>query len=484
MMRKRLATLCVAFLVFSLALAGQEGSQEPLDIGSRLELFVDNFLIDTMDRVQLRLHHPVPREVVLVLDRLWEGITSGYPSTVFRDGNIYRMYYRGTDWDFDKRRATHIVTCYAESKDGIHWTRPDLNLFEFGDSRRNNIVWPQDRLGSKFFIAFKDDNPAAPEAQRYKATSAKTNYGFFGFASPDGIHWERIQEEPFFPDELRTDWDHSTFWDPIRNRYWAFLRYWDGGGGSHRGSDGYRSIRYCTSKDFIHWSKWQPIEYDVPPNLGVQLYTNALRPYVRAPHILIGTPKRFAPARKKHPEHKYAGLSDGGLLTSRDGVHFKLWQEAFIRPGLDQQNWIQRNMNTAVGIVETGPSELSLYWVEHYYQEGCRRRRGTLRTDGFVSVNAPYAGGQLTTRHLVFQGRRLVINYSTSAMGSVQVEIQDAAGNPIEGFGLDQCSQIFGDEIERIVTWKGGSDVSRLAGKPVRLRFVMKDADLYSLRFR
>ena len=104
-MRKRLATLCVTFLVFSLALAGQEGSQEPLDIGSRLELFVDNFLIDAMDRVQLRLHHPVPREVVLVLDRLWEGITSGYPSTVFRDGNIYRMYYRGTDWDFDKRRA-------------------------------------------------------------------------------------------------------------------------------------------------------------------------------------------------------------------------------------------------------------------------------------------------------------------------------------------------------------------------------------------
>ena len=78
----------------------------------------------------------------------------------------------------------------------------------------------------------------------------------------------------------------------------------------------------------------------------------------------------------------------------------------------------------------------------------------------------------------------MTLNVSTSAAGSVRVEIQDAVGHPLPGYTLADATELIGDDLERVVTWKAGADVSELAGRPIRLRFVMKDADLYSLRFR
>jgi hypothetical protein len=89
----------------------------------------------------------------------------------------------------------------------------------------------------------------------------------------------------------------------------------------------------------------------------------------------------------------------------------------------------------------------------------------------------------LVTRPLKFTGDRLELNFSTSAAGGIRVEIQDADGKPLPGFSLDDCAEVFGDEIDRTVEWKTGSDVSTLSGKAVRLRFVLKDADLYALKF-
>jgi len=207
-------------------------------------------------------------------------------------------------------------------------------------------------------------------------------------------------------------------------------------------------------------------------------------PYFRAPHIYLGFPKRFVPSRKAVEEHPNPGVSDGVFMTSRDGIRWNRWMEAFLRPGLDRENWTERNNQIAYGVVPTGEKEISIYWIEHYRHPTCRIRRGTLRTDGFVSVHAPYAGGELLTKPLKFEGSNLVINYSTSAVGYICVEIQDEQGRPIPGYGLDEASEIYGDEIERIVAWSGGPDVSALSGRPIRLRFVMRDADLYSIRFR
>jgi hypothetical protein len=110
-------------------------------------------------------------------------------------------------------------------------------------------------------------------------------------------------------------------------------------------------------------------------------------------------------------------------------------------------------------------------------------RRYTLRPDGFVSIYGPYSGGEMVTKPLVFSGNRLAINYATSAGGGLEVEIQTPDGRPIDGFALADCSEIIGDRIEQTVRWKGGHDVARLAGKPIRLRFVLRDADLFSIRF-
>src|SRR6187431_187873 len=111
------------------------------DIGNRRELFVDDCLIDRMTgSARLEVQQPTPKEMVLTADKPWEGNTSAY-YTILRDGETYRMYYRGANWDEKAKKATHReVTCYAESKDGIAWTKPELGLFEFNGSKANNIV--------------------------------------------------------------------------------------------------------------------------------------------------------------------------------------------------------------------------------------------------------------------------------------------------------------------------------------------------------
>jgi hypothetical protein len=127
---------------------------------------------------------------------------------------------------------------------------------------------------------------------------------------------------------------------------------------------------------------------------------------------------------------------------------------------------------------------MSIYVNRHYAQLSWHIQRCVLRIDGFASVNAPHAGGEMVTKPLTFSGRTLQVNVATSAAGSVRAELQTPDGKPIPGFGLSECPEIVGDRIEHIVAWKGGTDVSSLAGRPVRARFVMKDADLYAIRFR
>jgi hypothetical protein len=203
---------------------------------------------------------------------------------------------------------------------------------------------------------------------------------------------------------------------------------------------------------------------------------------------------RYVPGR--NPEkHSQDGVSDVGFMTSRDGENFRRWNEAFVRPGLQADRWVNRNNLPARGIVETesdspgAPPELSFYATEGYYRgPATRLRRFTLRLDGFVSVSAPPEGGELITKPLTFTKSngptKLSVNFATSAAGSLKCELQDEAGKPIPGYSLEECDEIYGDSVDRAITWSGGDDLSSLAGKPVRLRFVMQDADLYAIQFR
>lgn len=89
----------------------------------------------------------------------------------------------------------------------------------------------------------------------------------------------------------------------------------------------------------------------------------------------------------------------------------------------------------------------------------------------------------ITTKLVRFHGNRLALNAATALTGGVRVEIQDVTGQPFPGFALTDSIPVVGEAIESIVQWKSGSDVGRLAGQPVRLRIVLREADLYSLRF-
>lgn len=466
----------------------QEGVRE---IGSGLELFIDRWLIEKLEDAELRLHRPVPREVVMVWDKPWEGNSSSNP-VVIQEKDRYRLYYRGSAYKEEGYRSLHAFTCYTESRDGIQWERPELGMIAFEGSKDNNIVASAREGSTNIPIPFLDENPQAPASERYKAVVGDMDYGFYGYVSADGIKWERAQAEPFFPDDRGYDWERTAFWDPLEKRYYAYLRGWRKTGGGEAmnlklipAGKRWRDVRYCTSDDFRRWTETTMTRIDPPLSPEEQIYDSNIKPYPRAPHILIGTAKRYMPGRKKLMNQPHGGLSDGVLLVGRDRCTFRRWGEAFIRPGTEPKAWMTRNNMPSKGMLQTSPEEISIYWVDRYHIESdpARLRRGTIRTDGFVSVHAGYGGGEMLTRPLTFIGGKLVINYATSAYGSIQVEMQSAEGRAIEGFRMDQCPLIYGDDIAHRVEWEDGSDVRRLAGEKVRIRFRITDGDLYSLRF-
>ncbi|MCX7597715.1 MAG: hypothetical protein N2512_02445 [Armatimonadetes bacterium] len=476
--------------------------KEPIDIGGRLELLGDGALIDRMSGgAELRLNQPVSREVCMVFDEPWEGGYSGAYMSVFQDEGMYRMYYRGMQCDIAGGQITQIgppVVCYAESDDGITWRKPRLGIVEFQGSRENNIVWAGPGAGE--FAVFKDDNPAAPADGRYKMIVAEDMRTLKALKSADGLHWTPLSAEPIVQDPARMSFDSQNlaFWDSVQGQYRAYFRVF---------RRGVRDIDTATSEDFVHWSEREPLDYMGAPD--VELYTNVVKPYYRAPHIYVGLPtryveRRWSPTIEALPnlEHRRmratlseersgTAVTETLLMISRDGRVFRRWEEAFVRPGPETPDtWKYGDCYAGWHVVETASHiagaarELSLYLSEGYWMEPASwLRRYTLRLDGFVSVWAPMSGGEIVTKPLVFQGARLAINFSSSAAGNIYVEVQNAAGQPVEGFSLDDCYEIVGDSVERVVLWKGGTDLSRLAGQPIRLRFVMRDADLYSLRF-
>ncbi|MDA2926389.1 hypothetical protein MYX78_04000 [Acidobacteria bacterium AH-259-G07] len=250
-----------------------------------------------------------------------------------------------------------------------------------------------------------------------------------------------------------------------------------------------RTIKHATSRDFRNWTSGQWADFgDAPLE---HLYTNATTPYFRAPHIYLAFPRRFQPWKTLYEDSPSPGASDGMFMSSRDGIHWvRPFLEAFIRPGRDPRNWVHRANTPVWGLVRTAAHEISLYVSRNYTFPTVHLERLVLRTDGFVSVHAGYKGGKLLTKPLVFQGGNLVLNYATAAAGSISIEIQDEKGNPLPGFSLEDSPVVWGDEIEGVVKWQrpasqtDPSPLRRLAGKPIRLRFVMKDADLYAIQFR
>lgn len=466
------------FICISLALATSAATaadppsvEEPLAIGSRRELFVDDWLIAKMQHTHLALQKPERREVAFTFDAAWDD-SSAWPIRAIKVGDVFRIYYRATCLGPGDDNSAYGV---VESKDGLTFTRPRLGLREFHGSRENNLldaVIPDAKAHTP--APFEDTNPGCPPELRYKGLASGGWQVLCAYGSPDGIAWRKLHEGRLdYPGTFDTV--TTAFWDTIIGRYRSYTRFFSGE---------VRAIETATSEDFIHWTTPEPLVY-ADGDYQMQLYTNAIQPCPGAEHIYVGFPNRFMERRKSDPNAE-TGMNDALFMSSRDGVRWTRHLEAWVKPGLDPLNWTHRNNYPVWGIVETSPTEWSMYVTEHYAHRSLpsRIRRLALRPHGFVAVHAGYSGGEMTTKPLTFTGKALKMNFATSAAGSIRVEIQDTAGKPIPGFGLDDCPEIFGDRLDHVVTWKQQSDVTKLAGQPIRLRFVMKDADLFAIRFQ
>ncbi|PYV07895.1 MAG: hypothetical protein DMG07_27310 [Acidobacteria bacterium] len=363
-------------------------------------------------------------------------------------------------------------------------------------STANNLVWPLLGQPGRNLCVFKDERPGTPAGELYKATgweprtyfdrSAPRGLCMLALISPDGLHWRQIAENPIYvPETSALDSHNQTFWDPWQKQY---VGYWRINIGD------VRNVMRTTSADFRKWSKPEVLALDM--TVHEQFYTTSALPYQRSPGTYVMFPSRYVadrnlfttatPGRPETNTKIDKGVNDVAFLSSRDGIHWD-WslREAFLRPGRDPRTWYDRSLYMDRGILQTSPDEMSLFVMENLRTSDVHIRRVTLRTDGFVSVHAGYRAGDFTTPPLRFAGKRLELNCATSAVGFVKVEIQEATGAPIAGFSERDGEEVFGDHLERRVGWgpEHSGDLARLGGRTVRLRFVLRDADLYSFRF-
>src|SRR5690606_34074673 len=195
-----------------------------IDVDTNIQLFIDNYVIENYsENLDFRMHNPIPVEIVINHNQPWEGNSSVYHS-VFKDGDIYRMYYRGSQIDIDtidrKISGPHpVYYCYAESKDGINWIKPNLGLYEFEGSRDNNIILSDTKYdkfelkigdNASFFI---DKNPSADPNEKYKAlVMSKDPHGLMAFASSDAINWVPMTDKPVITNGA-FDSQNIGFWD-------------------------------------------------------------------------------------------------------------------------------------------------------------------------------------------------------------------------------------------------------------------------------
>jgi len=459
-------------------------SQDVIELGNNRELFVDSYLIDKLEGLNLQMHEPRNEGIVLKLDKPWEGAFSLY-TTIIKDGTLFRAFYRGVPTSgHDGNKGE--VTCYAESDDGIHWRKPNLGIYKIDGTWDNNVILADMAPVTHNFSPFLDKNPNALSTQRFKALGGTGSGGLYAFASADGIHWDQLSEKAVYTTG-RFDSQNVSFWSESEQKYVCYFRT-----SAKENSKAFRSVGRTTSADFINWS--DSVQMTFGGTSLEHLYTQQTSPYYRAPQIYMAIGARFMPDRQVVSDEQaallnvdpkyYKDCSDAFLMVTRGGNSFdRTFMESFIRPGIGLQNWVSRTNYPALNVVQTSDTEMSIYVNEDYAQHSAHIKRYVLRIDGFASLSADYEGGEMVSKQFVVKGKDLDINYSTSAAGFLRVELQDESGAVIPGFALEDCQEIIGNEISRKVAWKNGSSLKSILGKTVRMRVQMKDANLYSIKF-
>lgn len=459
-----------------------------------------------------RVHQGRYAGEVMRFDRPWEGDGCGFfnvVATADEKGPLYRMYYLA--WSITdivrQTKGAAILPAVIESRDGIAWTRPELGLCEFQGSKANNLLLPG---GWDNFCVFKDDNPACPPSERYKATAQRVlgggDHSLECYVSADGLHfrhgWRLLTGHG---QDMKFDSVNVACWDAARGVYRVYCR------GLHEirpdtvyGVWKVREIRTAESKDFKSWSEVRPIAFTGEDVEDVPLYTNGVYPYFRDPGILTGFPTRYIERpswtpnydalpspdlrreRMNRGEKRYGlAITDCIFMFSRDGYRFERSGEAVYTPGPERnpRAWVYGSCYPTFRPVLTpdprgGDDEMSFYMGEgHWSGQPTTLMRFVFRQDGFVSRHAGIRPRTVVSRPVVCEGGRLFVNFATSARGHLNVTVKGPSGET-----LKSC-ELFGDKVDREVQLEGGS-LAALKGRKVTVEFELLDGDLYSFRFR
>jgi len=479
------------------------------NIGSGKQLFVDRRFIEKSENIELTVNPPVKRPgAVLKSDRPWDAFRLIYYS-IAKDGDAYKMWYQA--FDRDQWGGGISRMCYALSEDGLAWEKPNLGLVEYNGSKENNILLEPSKLGCVFI------DPHGKPEERYKMLSGIGTTRIR--TSPDGIHWTLHPQVVWKP-----TWDtqKQAWWDPRIEKYVIQTRVQVKKDNELPfpfvepiASDPpvvapklHRPIRALGRLEVDDIMKPWPTdevrtimsadEHDPP---GSDIYHPGgvcQYPYAADAYFMFPFTYQHFRAGEGHPQND--GVNDVQFAASRNGIHWMRY---------DRRPFIPRGLP---GDPDAGTTHATGYFIRHgnylyqYYggwpwthggfrllsqaERQDRKNWGRQfvgvvvhRLDGFVSADTPQKGGYLITPPLVFRGHCLELNVNVSALGSALVEIQDVAGKPIPGYTLDDCDRILMNDVAHVVCWKGNSDVTPLAGKPIRLKMTMRSAKLYAFQF-
>lgn len=383
------------------------------------------------------------------------------------------MWYHALPRDEDYYRLL-----YATSADGIHWDKPDLGLVEYKGSKANNIFL---RRGERDHIPSIIHTPwEADPDRRYKMINFDGKAGGYMAAwSRDGIHWTDVSSEPVFA----KGGDVSQFvWDPHTKRYVGYVK-----NGAYVSGMRRRAVGRTESEDFITWTDphlvLAPDTFDDRWAKGVQRTSFYGLSAFAYESMYLGFLWVFSATDNE-------GYFDGPifveLVTSRDGVHW-LRAEGDRPPVLPigtPGEWDEGMVMTATHpLVENGKIQL------YYGGFDCSHAApppwigaiglATLRKDGFASLDAGKDSGTITTKGLRHAAGPLHLNYRAGSGGELRVEVLDLEGNVLPGYGREACAPLAGDNIDQEVRW-GSRTKLPATDKPIRLRFVLENAALYS----
>jgi hypothetical protein len=494
--------LAVCALVLITGLAVAEDAPEPIPLGTAKRLTWDDSLMSKADGIRFEMHRPHRTgERNLIGDKPWESWQIGGMSSLLHENGKFRLWY-GVSHGI--RNGEEYAVAYAESDDGIHWRKPDLGLVDYAGSTKNNLVVGYSSVVGQVFV-----DPNAPAESKYRMLVAIYAHKpgdpkryLTMLSSPDGLRWSKPEKNVVREGDFALDTQSQAFWDSDRKSYILYTRLGP-----------WRQVGRSESKD--------PFGFPAPVNVmrpedpvKADYYQAGVTKYAEASNAYFGLVPVF-----HHPGDEKGNPIDGNppftvnyvknpitvvspdtldihLFTSNDSIAWR--RRGDYRPFLGlgtEGSFDSRSLYPGVGYAVVGLE----IWI-YYSAYDCTHiesldgkapfekylgtiTRATLRLDGFVSATAGHAGAEIVTRPLTFDGNRLELNVDCSSGGHLNVELQSADGTPIPGFTLADGDRIYHNNIRKTVTWKRKADLTELAGKPVRVRFVMRDCDLYALQF-